>query len=234
MATNANPLGPTVTSPPASPPTNDITLTGRYVTIGPISASHAADLFEATTGAANAGLFDYLFDDQPSSVAELQSILTQKATTTNPWTYAILSDGKAVGSAALMRMDLPNRTIEVGSILYTPSLQRTPAATEAMYLLARYVFDTLGFRRYEWKCNDLNAPSKRAATRLGFVYEGLFRQHMIVRGLNRDTAWFSIVDGEWPVVRKGLEEWLLPGNFDEQGRQRRTLEECRAGAGEEM
>lgn len=126
-----------------------------------------------------------------------------------------------------MNMNLPNRVIEVGSILYAPALQRTPAATEVQYLLARYVFETLGFRRYEWKCNDLNGPSKRAAGRLGFVYEGLFRRHMVLKGRSRDTAWFSVVDEEWEGVKRGFEGWLDEGNFDGEGRQRRRLEEFR-------
>jgi RimJ/RimL family protein N-acetyltransferase len=115
------------------------------------------------------------------------------------------------------------RVIEVGNIVYGPSLQRTPLATEAQYLLARYVFETLGYRRYEWKCNALNAPSRRAALRLGFSFEGIFRAHMIVKGRNRDTAWYSMLDSEWPARRRAFERWLAPENFDAQGRQRKSL-----------
>jgi RimJ/RimL family protein N-acetyltransferase len=111
------------------------------------------------------------------------------------------------------------RVIEVGNIVYSPGLQRTPAGTEAQYLIARHVFETLGYRRYEWKCNALNEPSKRAALRLGFTYEGTFRQHMIVKGRNRDTAWFAILDGEWPAVKAAFEHWLSPSNFDQYGKQ---------------
>jgi RimJ/RimL family protein N-acetyltransferase len=118
----------------------------------------------------------------------------------------------------------PNtRVIEVGHICYTPSLQRTPLATEAMYLLARYIFEQLGYRRYEWKCNVLNQPSYRAAGRYGFTYEGLFRQHMIVKGRNRDTAWFSMLDSEWPARKANFERWLAPENFDREGRQKVSL-----------
>lgn len=127
-----------------------------------------------------------------------------------------------------MRMDLPNRVIEVGNILFTSALQRTPAATEAMYLLARFVFEDLGFRRYEWKCNSLNAPSRRAAERFGFTYEGTFRQHIITRGRNRDTAWYSMLDSEWPRVKRGFETWLDASNFDSEGKQKRTLEQMRS------
>jgi RimJ/RimL family protein N-acetyltransferase len=118
--------------------------------------------------------------------------------------------------------------IEVGNILYTPPLQRTAGATEAMYLMARHAFDDLGYRRYEWKCNALNAPSRRAAERLGFTFEGLFRQHMIVKGLNRDTAWFAMLDSDWPKAKAAFEAFLDPGNFDADGRQRRKLEDIRA------
>ena len=112
------------------------------------------------------------------------------------------------------------RVIEVGHIVYSPALQRTPLATEAQYLLARYVFETLGYRRYEWKCNALNAASRRAALRFGFTFEGVFRQHMIVKGRNRDTAWFSMLDGEWPARKAAFERWLAPDNFDADGRQK--------------
>ncbi|KAF2010728.1 acyl-CoA N-acyltransferase [Aaosphaeria arxii CBS 175.79] len=231
--TGANPLGFLVPDEPAEPPSYDITLTGRYVTIVPISPDHAEDLYEQIGDEKHIPLFDYLFDEHPNSVEELRASLTQKSKTSNPWAYAILSNDaaagstKAVGMASLMRMDQPNRVIEVGSILYTPALQRTPAATEAMYLLARYVFETLHFRRYEWKLNSLNAPSHRAAKRLGFVYEGTFRQHMIARGQNRDTAWYSIIDSEWPVMKSAFEQWLSVENFDAEGRQKKRLEDFR-------
>lgn len=228
-STSNEKFGPPVPDTPAKAPTYDIKLTGQHVTIVPVHPDHATDLYEQVKGPENASLFDYLFDEPPSSASALSTLLAQKASTTNPWTYTILlnSTSKPVGMASLMRMDLPNRVIEIGSILYTPALQRTPAATEVQYLFASYVFDTLGFRRYEWKCNDLNGPSKRAAVRLGFVYEGTFRQHMIARGRNRDTAWFSIVDGEWEGVKRGFEGWLGRENFGEDGRQRRRLEEFR-------
>ncbi|KAF1848149.1 acyl-CoA N-acyltransferase [Cucurbitaria berberidis CBS 394.84] len=226
-------FGPVVPDAPAKPPSNDIKLSGKYATIVPLHPDHAADLYELVSGEERASLFDYLFDEPPSSLESFQASLARKAAMTNPWTYAILHQtntqekARAVGMASLMRMDLENRVIEVGSILYTPPLQRTPAATEAMYLLARYVFETLGFRRYEWKCNSLNQPSRRAAARLGFSYEGTFKQHMIARGRNRDTAWFAMLDGEWPLVKKAMERWLNEENFDMDGGQKRKLEEFR-------
>jgi len=128
-----------------------------------------------------------------------------------------------------MRIDPANGVIEVGNVLYSPLLARSAAATEAQYLLARHVFDDLGYRRHEWKCNNLNAPSKRAGVRLGFSYEGLFKQHMIIKGHNRDTAWFAMVDREWPVIRGAFEAWLDPANFDAGGAQVRSLAAIRAG-----
>jgi RimJ/RimL family protein N-acetyltransferase len=118
--------------------------------------------------------------------------------------------------------------VEVGNILLAPSLQRTTAATEAMFLMASHIFDHLGYRRYEWKCNTENLPSRRAAERLGFTFEGIFRQHLVVKGLNRDTAWFSMLDREWPVCKRAFEAWLAPANFDREGRQRQSLAEMQA------
>lgn len=226
-------FGPAVPDIPASPPSQSIVLSGRHVTIVPVNANHASDLYPLVEGSKNTFLFDYLFDEQPESLNTLKSHLVEKESAVNPWTYTIKLNAtsetseKAVGMASLMRMDLPNRCIEVGSILFTPALQQTPAATEAMFLLARYVFEELGFRRYEWKCNDLNMPSRRAAERLGFVYEGTFRQHMIARGHNRDTAWYSMLDSDWPKVKRGFELWLDNSNFDNNGRQKKRLEDCR-------
>ena len=149
----------------------------------------------------------------------------ERARSEDPLFFAMLekSSGDAVGYAAFMRIEPAHRVIEVGSILFTPRLQRTVGATEAMYLMARYVFEDLGYRRYEWKCNALNAPSRRAALRLGFTFEGIFRQHMIVKGRNRDTAWFSMLDSEWPKRKAAFERWLDPANFDANGRQRVSL-----------
>ena len=131
--------------------------------------------------------------------------------------------GRAVGFLSLMEIRPANRVVEVGNIIYSPALQRTPLGTEAQYLTARYAFETLGYRRHEWKCNSLNAPSRRAALRFGFTYEGIFRQHMIVKGRSRDTAWYSMLDSEWPSRKLAFERWLAPENFDKEGRQRTSL-----------
>ncbi|KAF3034424.1 hypothetical protein E8E12_006519 [Didymella heteroderae] len=226
-------FGPAVPDTPAIAPSRNAKLVGQYVTIEAVRPEHARDMYSLVEGAKNSSLFDYLFDEPPASLASFRENLTKKASETNPWFYSIILESgpddppRAVGYTSLFRMDLPNRVIEVGSILFTSALQRTPAATEAMYLLARYVFEDLGFRRYEWKCNSLNAPSRRAAERLGFTYEGTFRQHMIARGRNRDTAWFSMLDSEWPSVKRGFEAWLDASNFDGNGRQKGRLEDFR-------
>ncbi len=163
------------------------------------------------------------FADRPAFDIHLQRI----AASEDPLFFAILENDSAsksaVGYASYMRIEPVHRVIEVGSILYTPRLQQTPLATEAMYLMARHVFEDLGYRRYEWKCNALNQPSRRAALRLGFSFEGIFRQHMIVKERNRDTAWFSMLDSEWPTRKANFERWLDPSNFSEDGRQKVAL-----------
>jgi RimJ/RimL family protein N-acetyltransferase len=147
----------------------------------------------------------------------------------DPYSYAIIDrSSQAVGIATLMEIRPAMRVIEVGNILYSPSLQRTPLGTEAQYLLARYAFEALGYRRYEWKCNALNAPSRRAALRYGFVFESILRQHMIVKGRSRDTAYYSMLDTEWPKRKAAFERWLAPENFDARGRQRTSLSELNA------
>jgi RimJ/RimL family protein N-acetyltransferase len=147
----------------------------------------------------------------------------------DPFSFALLdTDGNALGIAALMNIKPDMRTVEVGRIVLSPKLQRTPLAIETQYLLARHVFDDLGYRRYEWKCNSLNAASRSAAQRFGFSFEGVFRQHMIVKGRNRDTAWFSMLDSEWPARKQAFEAWLSPDNFDAVGNQKASLASFRA------
>jgi RimJ/RimL family protein N-acetyltransferase len=201
-------------------------LEGRVVSVVPLDPLvHGNKLFEGTRGPENEGLWRYLFEGPFATRAAFDSHLKQKARSEDPLFFAILekSSGDAVGHAAYMRIEPAHRVIEVGSILYTARLQRTAGATEAMYLMARHVFDDLGYRRYEWKCNALNAPSRSAAVRLGFTFEGVFRQHMIVKERNRDTAWFSMLDSEWPKRKAAFERWLDPSNFDAEGRQKLSL-----------
>lgn len=208
-----------------------VTLDGLWVQLEPLSAvKHAEDLWRAVLG--HDEVWAWLGDGPYSNPQELNRAIVAKETGTAARFFAIRPTGSngepgpATGYASLMRIDAPNGVIEVGNVLFSPSLQRTPAATETMYLMARYIFEDLGYRRYEWKCNALNLPSRRAADRLGFTFEGIFRQHMVIKGRNRDTAWFAMMDHEWPARRRAFETWLAADNFDESGRQRRSLGEC--------
>jgi RimJ/RimL family protein N-acetyltransferase len=222
------PLGPFVDPAPARRPEREI-LEGRVVRLVPLdAAAHGDDLFAGVSG--HDEVWTYLGDGPYQDRGAFQASLEAKAKSEDPLFFAIVdkASGRALGYQTLMRIDAVHRVVEVGNILFTPAMQRTAGATEAQYLFARYVFDDLGYRRYEWKCNDLNAPSKRAAERYGFAFEGVFRQHMIIKGRNRDTAWFSMLDSEWPARRAAFEAWLAPENFDAEGRQRRGLVECRA------
>ena len=192
-------------------------------------ARHANDLFLASEGAA--ALWDYLAYGPFENQRVFTEWLKERAASDDPLFYAVIdrASRQARGMASLMRIVPEHGVIEIGHIWFAPALQRTRQATEAIYLLARHAFDDLGYRRFEWKCDALNLPSRRAAERFGFVFEGVFRQHMVVKGRNRDTAWFSIVDGEWPGVRAAFEAWLSPDNFDDEGQQRRSLSEIRDG-----
>jgi RimJ/RimL family protein N-acetyltransferase len=219
------PIGEPVDARPARRPER-VTLSGRAVTLVPLSAeAHADALFEQANGGDKDRVWTYLFDGPYTDRAVFRANIEAKAKSEDPLFFAILdkASGKAVGYQTFLRIEPQHRVIEVGNILYAPAMQRTIGASEAQYLFARYVFDTLGYRRYEWKCNNLNAPSKRAAERFGFTFEGVFRQHMIVKGRNRDTAWFSMLDTEWPARRAAFERWLAPDNFDAAGRQRISL-----------
>lgn len=155
--------------------------------------------------------------------------LAERAGLDDPYVYAVVDpQGRAQGLAALMSIRPDMGVIEVGHIAYAPALQRTRLGTETQYLFATYIFDTLRYRRYEWKCDAANTASRRAAERYGFAFEGIFRQHMIVKSRNRDTAWYSVVDAEWPARKAAFERWLAPGNFDAAGRQKKSLRELRA------
>jgi RimJ/RimL family protein N-acetyltransferase len=213
------PVGPEVRWTPPPHPGRE-PLLGDHVLLRPIEPVDAPSLHAATR---EHELWTYLGDGPYSSVEELRRSLESAAASEDPLYFAVLRDGHALGRAAYMRITPEFGVIEIGNIVFGPDLQRTTAATEAIYLLARHAFDDLGYRRLEWKCNALNAPSRRAAERFGFTFEGVFRQHMIVKGRNRDTAWYAIVDGEWPAVRAGFTAWLSPGNFGAGGVQRAGL-----------
>jgi RimJ/RimL family protein N-acetyltransferase len=208
-----------------------VRMAGRYVTLVPLDpAEHGPALWEHAARKENRALWRYLFDGPFGDYGALSQALKKKAASEDPLFFAITDNRseRAVGYASFMRIEPAHRCLEVGGILYTPALQRTRGATEAMYLMARYVFDELGYRRYEWKCDALNRISRRAALRLGFQFEGIFRQHMIIKGRNRDTAWFSMLDSEWPARKKAFEDWLDPSNFDEAGLQKSALNPNRA------
>jgi RimJ/RimL family protein N-acetyltransferase len=217
------PVGLPVDDPTPAPRPGPVTLKGRYGHLEKLKADHAADLWAVFAG--HDEVWTYIVADGPFATHdEFVPCIERRAAADDPYAYAVidLSD-RAVGYVTLLRIVPEMRVIEVGHVLYSPALQRTPLGTETQYLLARYVFETLGYRRYEWKCDALNAPSRRAALRYGFVYEGTFRQYMIAKGRNRDNAWFSMLDSEWPVRKRNFERWLAPENFDSEGRQKVSL-----------
>jgi RimJ/RimL family protein N-acetyltransferase len=224
------PVGPAVQSWSARQRPPKTNMTGRYCRLEPVStARHEAELFAAYMEAPDDRDWTYLFHERPTRREEFHAYLAKLQSSEDPLHFAIVDGltGKAVGTAALMRIDPAHGCIEVGSITFSPLLKKTPAATESMYLLMRRVFDELGYRRYEWKCDSLNAPSRSAAERYGFTFEGIFRKAIIYKGRSRDTAWYSITYEEWPRVRAAFEAWLDPTNFDEQGWQRRRLSDLR-------
>ena len=200
-----------------------VVLEGRYARLEPLAPVHLDGLLAAC---ADAKSFDYLFDVPPRDRADLHAWIGQKSASEDPLCHAVVDQatGIAGGRQTFMRIVPEHGVIEIGNILWGPAIARTRVATEAFYLAARYVFEDLGYRRFEWKCNDLNEPSKQAALRFGFTYEGLFRQHMWAKGANRDTAWFAMIDKDWPRIRAAYERWLAPSNFDAAGRQRTKLQ----------
>jgi RimJ/RimL family protein N-acetyltransferase len=216
------PIGLPVDPTPAPRP-GPVTLKGRYGRVEKLKAAHAAALWSVFEG--HDAVWTYISTDGPfASFDEFAAFIVKRAAADDPYAYVIVDAAdRAVGYFTLLRIVPAMRVIEVGHVLYSPSLQRTPLGTEAQYLLARYVFETLGYRRYEWKCNSLNAASRRAALRYGFTYEGTFRQHLIAKGRNRDDAWFSMLDSEWPARQRNFERWLAPENFDGEGRQKFSL-----------
>jgi RimJ/RimL family protein N-acetyltransferase len=208
--------------PPRTP------MTGRYCSVEPLDIErHAAELHAANLEAGDHSRWTYLYGTGFDDLGAYRAWLQSAAATDDPLFHAIVdaATGRAVGVAAYLRIEPAHGVIEVGHINYSPRLQRTRAATEAMALMMRRAFDELGYRRYEWKCDSLNAASRAAALRLGFTFEGIFRQAIVYKGRNRDTAWFSILDREWPAIRNRFERWLDPANFDQAGRQIRRLDE---------
>ena len=219
-------IGDPVDPRDVSPPSRSA-IAGRTVTLVPLDPdAHAAGLLAATQGlGADPHMWDYLGYGPFTDLAEFTQSVHTFAASDDPLWYAIIGAdaGKPLGAGSYLRIDTANRVIEIGHLLFGSAMQRSTAATETIYLLIRTAFD-LGYRRVEWKCNDLNERSKRAAIRFGFTYEGTFRQHMVIKGRNRDTAWFAITDSEWPAIRRAYESWLSPDNFDDQGHQRQKLD----------
>jgi RimJ/RimL family protein N-acetyltransferase len=216
-------VGLTVDQTPAQPPA-PITLEGRYGRVEKLAQHHEGALWKTVQG--HDQTWTYMSYGPFSDVANFSRWFAGRLTLDDPYSYAVVDrSNQAVGIATLMEIRPAMRVIEVGHIVYSPALQRTPLGTEAQYLLAHYVFETLGYRRYEWKCNALNAPSRRAALRYGFVFEGILRQQMIAKGRNRDTAYYSMLDSEWPARKAAFERWLAPENFDAAGKQKVGLSE---------
>jgi RimJ/RimL family protein N-acetyltransferase len=218
---------------PVKPP-RPVPLHGRSVILEPLDADrHSAALWNAVRG--HDEVWTWLADGPYVNESDLRAALAEKQASQNAVFLAILpvagvsGPHPAAGYASYMRIEPAHGVVEVGNILLSPGLQRTTAATEAMYLMARHVFDQLGYRRYEWKCNAENEPSRRAALRLGFSFEGIFRQHMVIKDHNRDTAWFAMLDKEWPARKRAFEQWLSPENFDGFGRQLKGLSQFSSG-----
>jgi RimJ/RimL family protein N-acetyltransferase len=214
------------------PDPKPVTLNGRYVTAQPFDrASHLQKLWDALGGLETNALLKY-FPQQAFPNADAFGDWIEGAQQKLGWVTLVFTEnagGTVVGMASYMRPDPANGVIEVGSVAHGAAMKRSPLSTEVHYLMAKHVFEDLGYRRYEWKCHNENEPSKVTARRYGFTFEGVFRQHMVSKGANRDTAWFSIIDSEWPVIRDAFEAWLDPDNFDADGSQKRKLEDIRAG-----
>ncbi|TGJ78411.1 hypothetical protein E0Z10_g10354 [Xylaria hypoxylon] len=229
-------LSPIIGTTPALHPSLDIKFSGRYVTVVGMTLEHVALLYPHISGDENAHTWDYMSDGPFNKLGDFLNMMEAGMDSPDLVFYAVISADQpttkngadnVIGCASYNYSDPKNRTIEVG-ILMAPKLQRTPATTEAMYLMAKHAFDDLGYRRYEWRCDALNALSYKAALRLGFTLEGIARQHLIVKGRNRDTASFSMLDGEWPRIKAAFEGWLDPSNFDKDGSQQRKLEDFRS------
>jgi RimJ/RimL family protein N-acetyltransferase len=217
------PVGDLVAWSPRRRP-QPVTLPGAYVVVEPLAVAHAPDLHEALCGPDDRPLWTYRQTEPPRTVAAMAALVEAHLADPDLVTFALAPrGGPAQGIASFMRIDPATGQVEIGGVLFARPLQRTRAATEAIHLTMRYAFDDLGYRRYEWKCDSLNEPSRRAARRLGFRYEGRFRHHMVTKSRNRDTDWFSVTDREWTEVRAAHEAWLDPSNFDAAGRQRRSL-----------
>ncbi|NWK47246.1 GNAT family N-acetyltransferase [Ralstonia pickettii] len=225
------PIGAPMSGWTARPLPPHTPLAGRYCRLEPLDAARHADaLFAAFNEAQDDRAWTYMVEGPFTDIAAHRAYIERIAAKRDPLQYAVIDarNERPVGTLALMRITPEHGVVEVGAVTFSPLLQRTPASTEAQFLLMKHVFEDLGYRRYEWKCDSLNAPSRQAAQRLGFQFEGIFRQAVVYKGRSRDTAWFSIIDADWPRVRAAFEQWLSPDNFDEDGRQRTSLAALRS------
>ncbi|MFN1129799.1 GNAT family N-acetyltransferase [Lelliottia nimipressuralis] len=206
-----------------------VELNGRYCTLTPLRPEHAAALYAAYQLAEDTRSWTWLLREPDANVEAFTAWVESVCTLSDPIHFTVIDNQTQapVGTLALMRIDPKNGVVEVGHVHFSPLLSRTPMSTEAQYLLMRYVFEVLGYRRVEWKCNSLNEPSRRAALRLGFQYEGRFRQALVTKGHNRDTDWFSIIDKEWETLDRAFQNWLAADNFSADGKQIKSLENWR-------
>lgn len=214
-----------------APAPQAVRIEGRYCALEPLTTGHAASHYAAISGEGAEARHRWLFNYPPNNVAELEEWIAKTNAEGRDLYFAVIdkANGACGGRHALMRQRPEHGSVEIGGVLWGRGIAKTRLATEAFYLTARYIFDDLGYRRFEWKCNNNNLPSKRAATRFGFSFEGVFRQDMIVKGQNRDTAWYSILDSEWPPLKAKLEAFLDPANFDADGVAKNRLETPRLG-----
>ena len=222
------PIGPVVDTTPRPLPAR-VPIAGRYAMLEPLHRRHAAELWQAAQGAEDS--WAYLPFGPFASADAMAGFVAEFASTLDRMVWAVrpISTGLTSGWLSLLDIQPRNASIELGSIWFAPCMQRTRAATEAMFVLLRMVADDLGYRRLVWKCNALNAPSRAAAQRLGLSYEGIFRQCLVVKGHNRDTAWYAAIDSEWPALDRAFTQWLDPSNFDARGRQRVSLASLTSG-----
>lgn len=226
----AQPVGSPLPGWTTRPAPSNVVLDGRYCRIEPLDPGrHADELYAAYRVAPDHRDWTYLSVGPFDDAEDYRRYAESAARKADPRHYAVidLKTGKAVGTFSLMRQAPTHGVVEVGNVMFSPLLKQTPSSTEAQFLLMAYVFDDLAYRRYEWKCDSLNAPSRKAAERLGFTFEGIFRQAVVYKGRSRDTAWYSVVDHEWPVLKRMFEAWLSPENFDARGKQRRPLQDMR-------
>jgi RimJ/RimL family protein N-acetyltransferase len=207
-----------------------ITLSGKHVRLEPLSAARHGDrLFATETEGDVEARFRYLYDTVPASREVFELWLLKNEASEDPLMSVVIDQNtnQIIGRQTLMRIDAANGVVEIGNINWGPKMQRSPKSTEAFYLHAKHVFDDLGYRRFEWKLNNNNQPSHNAAHRFGYTAEGVFRQHLVVKGLNRDTAWYAMIDKDWPIIKQAFELWLQPSNFDGEGQQIARLEDIR-------